>query len=245
MIYKYTSVKEIVTKVMRDANIQDDNQVWDFIEWIAEGLDLIGTFEQHSKKFVEFELCDTFKYPVPCDLVSLVDISKSGSPLPYLTGTFDNFEAQKFESRFSTPGFVTHKMTTGSREGYTINGPWFNFNFNKGKIQVSYLGLLMDDEGYPLIPDIASVKEALSRYVMMKMAYPKFIGGTINPNVYAKLEDDWHWYCSQSVGKIQMPNRSQLNNIKNNWMRLRPMVSDSSYAYRFNGINSKVDGFTS
>ena len=46
MIYRNTSSKSIIRKVMRDLKPNDDNWVDDAIEWIGEALEHIGSAAQ-------------------------------------------------------------------------------------------------------------------------------------------------------------------------------------------------------
>jgi len=42
MIYKFTSIKEIIEGVYRDTQIHEELDIWDVIEWGGEALELIG-----------------------------------------------------------------------------------------------------------------------------------------------------------------------------------------------------------
>lgn len=51
MIYKYTSVKQVLAKVMSDLNIKEDSQrVTDMIEWASEAIEKIGSVHQLERK---------------------------------------------------------------------------------------------------------------------------------------------------------------------------------------------------
>ena len=50
MIYKFTSVKEVIARVYRDLNLQDTERWEDMIEWIADALDFIGAYQQTCHK---------------------------------------------------------------------------------------------------------------------------------------------------------------------------------------------------
>ena len=77
-----------------------------------------------------------------------------------------------------------------------------------------------------MIPDEVSYIEAIKRYIVYKLKYSEFIQGIINPQVFAKIEDDWHWYCKQARGKANMPDTvDKLENIKQQWSRLIPKVN--------------------
>ena len=82
-------------------------------------------------------------------------------------------------------------------------------------------------QGYPMIPDEVSYVEAIKRYIIVyKVKYSEFIQGIINPQVFAKLEDDWHWYCKQARAKATMPDTvDKLENLLQQRNRLIPKTN--------------------
>jgi len=280
MVNKFVSIKVLLSKLVRDLDMRSDERIWDSIEWIAEGLEHIGAYNMYEQKGIQFELCNEYKYPIPCDLMKLTAINTGGRPLSYLTGTMDMQDAKYFKQPYTvpvekpcgemtlpdgTPVFINcgtgninnpnhvngqeviataagNAGFTNTRAGYTINGGWFNFNFSTGLVSLSYLGLKVDCDGFPLIPDMASVKEALTKYVIMKFHYSKYILGQINPQIYDKMENDWQWFCSQARGEMNMPTLDKMESIKNNWLRLKPMVSQESFGFTDIGVNSRTNG---
>lgn len=67
MIYKHTSSKSIIRKVMRDLKPNDDNWIDDAIEWIGEALEHIGSTVQLATKKTVLHVKDN-KVLLPNDL---------------------------------------------------------------------------------------------------------------------------------------------------------------------------------
>lgn len=101
MVYNYTSTKNIIAKILRDLDIQEENtRMADFIEWIGEGLTKIGAIKSLNVKVAGkediplLELSD-YQVKLPGDLYRLLGVaygqSTSGPfiPLRYGTGTYD------------------------------------------------------------------------------------------------------------------------------------------------------------
>ena len=67
MIYKLTSINTIISKIVRDLNLGDKEIPYqDIIEWIAEGLEHIGSYYQLTEK--EAIICiENHKGLLPCD----------------------------------------------------------------------------------------------------------------------------------------------------------------------------------
>ena len=49
MVSKYISVYNIVEKLYRDYEHQEELNIWDIIEWSAEALEFIGAGQQYEK----------------------------------------------------------------------------------------------------------------------------------------------------------------------------------------------------
>ena len=50
MIYSFVSSGQVVAKLYRDLNMQEERDHFDMIEWIAEALSFINTFQQYCQK---------------------------------------------------------------------------------------------------------------------------------------------------------------------------------------------------
>jgi hypothetical protein len=93
-----------------------------------------------------------------------------------------------------------------SQYEYRIENNTIYTNVQEGTIVLAYTKQPLDERGYPLILDVESVLEAISRYIIMKSYFPKLLSGEQNAgNIYAKLEMDWHWYCRQAKNALMIP----------------------------------------
>ena len=52
---------------------------------------------------------------------------------------------------------------------YFIKPGWLVTNMPKGYIKLSYKRIMLDEKGYPVIPDVPSYLEAVYWYVVMKL----------------------------------------------------------------------------
>jgi hypothetical protein len=80
-IYKHTSCKTIIRKVMRDLKPNDDNWVDDAIEWIGEALEHIGASAQFCKKKTVLHIKDN-KALLPSDLYYIDQVATNGMVQP-------------------------------------------------------------------------------------------------------------------------------------------------------------------
>jgi len=63
---------------------------------------------------------------------------------------------------------------------YFIKPGWIVTNQRHGFIKLAYKAIATDERGYPLIPDLSSYQEAIYWYVVMKLTFPKWLGGKLS-----------------------------------------------------------------
>jgi hypothetical protein len=234
MIYKYVSVYEIIEGVYRDSGIQEELDIWDVIEWAGEALELIGA----GVSYVELigELCVSgHKVKLPCNFHSLEQISYNGIPLPLCSGTFG---AISTNSGNATKNVIDGKevdatnfpLTDSENKNgncYYINDNFIVTSFDKGCLLVSFRGINVDKEGFPMIPDNVSYKKAVKAYIQTMVDRIWWRRGSLQEAVFRDSQRDWEWYVKQARGSASMPNLDQMENIKNQWVKLKPNMNSS------------------
>ena len=130
---------------------------------------------------------------------------------------------------------------------YFIKPGWMVINKPKGFIKLAYKAIATDERGYPLIPDLTSYQEAIYWYVVMKLTFPKFMGGTLGgkskyaqkyaQQTYFYTQQQWNFYRNQAYAEAMMPTADDMKNIKNEWNRLLPEYEASDQFFR--GINDQ------
>ena len=94
MIYKMTTAKSVIAKVIADLNLEEkDIRITDISQWIGEAMEKIGAVTQLDHKVVVLPLHD-YQVKLPCDLQKLDSVAysacdKSGwVPMKKTTGSF-------------------------------------------------------------------------------------------------------------------------------------------------------------
>ena len=114
---------------------------------------------------------------------------------------------------------------------YLITPNYIKTNVETGYIMLAYQAVPTDAEGYPMIPDNQSFLDAIYWYINMKLMYPDWVAGKVRDAVYADAKRSWNYYCKQAYGDALMPNKDQMESIKNSWLRLVPEINEHSTAF--------------
>lgn len=125
---KYISSLEIVRNVIRDNNYHHEINWQDSIEWISEGLDLIGAPKAYQKKIAAITICN-HRGTLPCDFHQIIQASGLSSecvqfPMRHTTNTFHPvFSCKKAACEPETVVNFTNPIST-DEDG----NPVFNFS---------------------------------------------------------------------------------------------------------------------
>jgi len=242
---KQISVKSIIAKIYRDLDLKEEEAFMDFIEWCAEALDFIHVYPQYESKPISFKV-DAYKTELPCDYIGLDQISYKGVNLRpshnsfgLTTGTPSGQYYTRYsynQSKIENAVFIDPSNTTYFSPGYSfkIENGWLKTSFNTGDVDMVYISQPMDDEGYPLIPDEISFKEALYWYVVYKYLYPKVLRGEISDKFYNDAYNKWQWYCNQAGAEAMMPDLTTLENIKRAYLSLK--IKPNLFENFYNGL---------
>lgn len=244
----YVSIKTLIAKIYRDLQFTEEEHFVDIIEWCAEALDHIHVNPQYVSTPLCFEV-DSYKTELPCDFIALDQISYMGENMVASNNSF-GFDDTTVPGRYYTPYpaysynvnkiknvlFIDPNSTNYFRSGHSfkIENGWLKTSFKEGQVSMVYLAHPMDEEGYPLIPDEVSFKEALYWYCNYKYSYAKARLGELATYFYEDAYAKWQYYCNQAGAEALMPTLTQLEGMKRMYLSLIPKID--SFKRYFNNI---------
>ena len=237
-IYKYISLKEVISNYYRDFKIEDSDIWHDLVEWSAEAMQWIGlttTAKQNLNCIFEVK---NRQFCLPCDFLGNPQVAFNGRKVLPLEGEMiPIFSPGDFsdplEAKIATSNLVTGTSVPHSNLDYRywIDDCYMKFNFDVKEITISYLGSRVDEDGFPLIPDIIEYKTALTAYFTKMRMYPDFIKGKISFSIWQAIEEDWDHRCMQAWVEGIKPDLDDMEQIKNMWTRLIPNVNAATTFY--------------
>lgn len=118
---------------------------------------------------------------------------------------------------------------------YNVKPGYIMCNVPCGFLKLSYNAIPIDEDGYPMVPDLASYQEAVYWYIAMKYLYPKRLRNEIARDDYYDIRRSWNFYRKQAYAELIMPNQDEMESIKNDWNKLWPEINDHSGFYSHTG----------
>jgi hypothetical protein len=161
MIVRLVSSFQVIRKVVDDLNLDQHNIPWEsMIDWIAWGLNHIGSYAQYEQKHVCLDIIN-FKSKLPAD--------------------FHRVDSSLFMER--------HKIHMDN----------IIVDFETGPLELHYLAMPVDDEGFPLVPDDPTFFQALFYLLASKL---------ILRGDYKNSELSFQ-YCDQKWGQLALSARAE------------------------------------
>lgn len=235
MITNFVSIKYTIAKLYRDLGVNYEISEGDIIEWAAEALSMIGAYGQYE----EVSHCLTLvngKAKLPCGFEKLVDINYKNAPVYWATNTNAN-NYQCDNCKIPTCYNEGCAYTFYINDSYIVSNINDETNLDEANLCIVYLGIRVDEDGYPMVPDDVYYHKALTSYVTFMLDKQEWRKGKIADKVYKNSESDWLFYVNSARGAANMPNVQQLENLKNVWRRMLPITND--YQRGFKNFNKR------
>jgi len=107
---------------------------------------------------------------------------------------------------------------------FSIDNGCINFNaLDDTKIGISYMGIDLDEDGWPLISE--THEDAVTAYIMFMHLSVSFYQGKIAQYVHQTAANRWFDLCGQARGDDELPNAEEMKYLGNLWMQLMPLPS--------------------
>ena len=213
MVYRSVPAKQILAKIYRD--LRPNRSDWELsaVEWIAEALEFIGAGPVLVTKTVTVPVL-SHRAALPTDLMHLLSVAHGHGETEE---QFDKSVKYSLDRSTTTRPFDNPGGTY--EEYYTLNPDYIHTSFETGFLSITYRGLPIDEEGWPLVPDHPSFREAFFWYVLKMLC----MGGYkhVDPNInYLFADQKWKFYCSQARNAAIFPDMDDMQKIKEAWVKL-------------------------
>lgn len=221
---RYISIRQIADDIMKHPLLQDislESIVADTISFMG----IVGCPKIFHEKVQKIKI-DDFRGHLPCDYINVIQIKdcRSGHCFRYSTDSFH------YSYRDKEPYDLTYK----------IQGMMIYTSIEKGEIELAYRAILIDKDGYPVIPDNSSFTNALELYIKKKHFTILFDLGKISHQVLANTQQEYYWAVGQAQSSLTIPTIDQMESIKNSWNTLVPRMNSHRDGFRTDSSQEKI-----
>lgn len=115
------------------------------------------------------------------------------------------------------------------------NGVMFT-SFSEGYVQIAYLSLPIDDEGYPLVTNDQDTLLALEYYILFRYLEPLWVMGKIQDKVFSYIDTKKCWYMGAAGTSLKLAGPDHLEAVMNGINRL---IINNAHSSSFKSIGKK------
>ena len=238
---KHVSFKTVLWRAMNQSFCSDlsEEQAADYALELIRRLQIGFSFGDS----VEYSTIRKYKAKIPDNLVYLKGvryITKNGANTNLVYSTTPDFikdnaiisEISKLPNWLPAKytGYIYHSSYHCEGQNYpddvacdvtyTINNNFVNMSEEEGIIQISYKSLLVDDQGYPMIPDDQSFQDALYYYIIKEHLFGLRAVGKISQSFYEEVKQEYAWAVGQAQNNLKLAGMDQWESAMNGIRRL-------------------------
>lgn len=171
-------------------------------------------------------------------------IDEDGNKIP--TGTYtqvgyEDIEYYKNKSfRYATDTFHMSDVKSGVDLTYKIQGGYIFTSIKEGTIELSYQAILLDEEGFPLIPDNSKFTRALQAYIKKEWFTILFDLGKLQAAIYQNAQQEYAWAVGACESEFQKMSLDKAESFYNSWSTLIPRRNQHQRFYSYNGSKQNL-----
>lgn len=227
MINNVISINIVVQEIVRDLGLGETTIPFnDIKEWMIEGLKHIGVKAQFREEIREVRI-ENYTGRLPHDTYKVSALIDGAAYHKNINLTLDDDDKDK-EATINSLAVTSCDYNIQYRDIVT--------SFKEGVMVFRLLLLPLDEDGFLLIPDSVSYKDAL----MWKIAYHLSIRGHKFPqpimNDMRYNKQQWNFYCKQARGEARMPDAELMKVLSNEFHRL--IINPYDHQNNFNKLGS-------
>ena len=194
---RFISLKEIINRVhLLGGDIVDDVTEDDVITYTIELIGVVGIPQLFENKVETLEI-KKYRAQLPCDFIEEQAVKCCNNKT--FNASTDMFKVQDSKTFVPT---------------YKIQGDYIVSSIEKGYIQLAYIAIKTDSDGYPMIVNDQAFIRALVSYIIYKRVFTNYINGRLpNENIMERIEREYEANIAIAEQKLRMPTVDEFNNI--------------------------------
>lgn len=238
---KFISTSSIMERVFRDNGYDIELNVGEAIEWIGDaiGLACIPTaFRERITNGLDGEeppiTIEHFRGMAPCDFYKVLEAREYTRRLPMV------WTSDVYNATHTTNGFNSGNQAYDiAMLRYDVVENIIRTSFESGSVELKYTAFMVDDVGFPMIPDDAKMIRAVKAYITKQVDYRLWRRGKLRGEVYSNSEQEWLFAVASAKTGALVPNVDQMEALKNQMLRLVPDMYAHNSQFKFMSLMHK------
>jgi hypothetical protein len=230
------SIGEIIYRINENPLLRSVKKS-DIVNHIKTVISLIGVPILKEDKLVVLEIID-YRAQLPSDFIRRKSVRVLDGTdrivLSHMTDEYGKFSHELSGTIDDTDHIFTHKIVE----------PYIYTDFKEGRIELLYYAYILDENGWPMIPNNESLIKAIDYYIRSRHYEILADQNAQFERAYQRAEQQYCWYVAQATNSLLQPDPVEAQAIGAMLTRLVPMKDNfylsDKYAGQPERINRKV-----
>lgn len=183
----------------------------------------------------------TYKYPIYEKVIREVDGEKVPTMTYEQTGYGDATLSSTATFKYATDSFHMSDNKSHIDLTYKLQGGYIFTSIKEGTIEMSYKAILIDEEGFPLIPDNSKFTRALEAYIKKQWFTILFDMGKIQPAILNNIQQEYAWAVGACESEFQKMSLDKAESFYNSWRTMIPREYQHSRNFAYNGVKQNLN----
>lgn len=213
------SIKRLLSYIKDTFNFNDDNWKLDSIEFIGQGLAIIGcdskTLEKKVTNEEGLDNVENYRVALPTDMNNILAVEVDCRELPILNSTTLIRDCKCCISNEDYDGYGE------------LSSTYLHTSFETGSVKIHYYSIPLDNDGFPKIPEDAMTTEALTWFVIYKLMLGGYVHHTITN--WKEAYQMWLSLYPQAQNSLKMPDTLETKAMASWWTN--PLNASNMLSY--------------
>jgi hypothetical protein len=243
---KYKSIKALLSRLLINPMMNGINET-DVAMYVGDAIRLIEAPMAYDTYVEEIEICN-HRGELPCNIVYIQQCQLAmNAKLPAQPGsTYTAHGGAWSPMRYATDHFQTSLHDDSSNDlrqkrihfseldydnTYSVQHDFIYTSVREGVVRMSYKGIAIDAEGFPMIPDNVKVEKAIENHIKCEYYRILWEMGKIADKVFQKVEQERDWYIGAANTGLQLQTIDQAESMKAQMTRtiLKPLQQHNGF----------------
>lgn len=217
MAEQYINIKVVLDRILRHPLMQDLS-LETAVDYTIDFMRIVGMPRMFTEKVVRITI-DKYRALLPCDYYQTIQVRiPGGHALVYSTDSF-------------------HMSNKGNSSTYKIQGNIIYTSIESGELELAYLAISTDADGYPLLPDNSSFTRALELYIKKQWFTILFDLGKITSAVLQNTQQEYAWAVGDCQSEFNRMSIDQMEAFSNSWRTM--ILRDHQHSSGFIGDGTR------
>ena len=214
----YISIRQIMDDLLAHPMLQDLT-LERAINYAVQFIQILGYPQEFIEKTEVLEVKD-YRALLPCDFYEIIQVRllvNGDNPGPMFIASTDSFHMSE--------------MKTSRQLTYKIQNSVIYTSLENGKIEIAYNAMMLDKDGYPMIPENSAFIKALELYIKKAWFTVLFDMGKLPQGVLQNTQQEYAWAAGQASTSLIKPSLDEMQAISNSWNTLlvKPYKHDDGF----------------